>query len=258
MMIRRRKTAISNLPQNIGGFHNFPIPAAANVFRVLWMSILVVLAFDTNIATTMTRAQKIPIPASDEVCGCSAVTYNFVLDFSLSCPPTNITTGSGVASVSCLISPFGAPTNKLSPVVLDSVSILELDQVNNVLVEKRIDGDLVSGDSFSYSSIINNVADVTSIQNIPRALQLNLSGRNEDGVMLMNVFVITFTNQCGVNPVIQVGESAGWVIFVSSLFLCPCSIAENIYIFSWPFFIIFSHDCGSKLKLLCLLPKRAK
>eukprot|EP00533_Pseudo-nitzschia_delicatissima_P002588 CAMPEP_0116110658 /NCGR_PEP_ID=MMETSP0327-20121206/18027_1 /TAXON_ID=44447 /ORGANISM="Pseudo-nitzschia delicatissima, Strain B596" /LENGTH=280 /DNA_ID=CAMNT_0003603833 /DNA_START=249 /DNA_END=1088 /DNA_ORIENTATION=+ len=127
--------------------------------------------------------------------------------------PANIRTGtgSGVSRVSCLISPFGAPTTKLNPISIDSVSVLELDQSNNVLVEERIGDGFNDGDSFSYQSIINR--DVTTIQNIPKALQLNLSGRNEDGVMLMNVFVITFTNECGVTPVLEVGESAGWVRF---------------------------------------------
>jgi len=180
------------------------------------MGLLLLPAFDTNINTTI-RAQKIITTDDDDVCGCSPPTYTFVLDFSLSCPPVNITTdtGSGVASASCLISPFGAPTNKLAPVVVDSVSILELDQINSVLVEERIDGELFDGDSFSYSSIINNPDDITGIRQIPKALQLNLNGKNEDGIMLMNVFIVTFSNECGVFPVIQEGESAGWAIFVS-------------------------------------------
>jgi len=185
------------------------------VFQIAWIGVLAVLAFDMAPSPTMAGAQEVTAAPFDSVCGCSAATYTFVLDFSLTCPPTNITTGFGVASISCLISPFGAPTNNLYPAIIDSVSILELDQSNNVLVEERIDGEFVDGDSFSYSSIINNPDDVTSSQNIPRALQLNLNGRNSDGVILLNVFVITFTNECGVTPVIQEGESAGWTIFVS-------------------------------------------
>ena len=199
---------------------NFQIPPVVNLFRTAWIGVLIILAFDLNTRTT-TNAQELSLTVNDDVCGCSSSTYTFVLDFGLTCPPTNINkgSGSGVARVSCLISPFGAPTTKLEPVVVDSISILELDQSNSVLVEERIGGAFVSGDSFSYSSIINT--DVTSVQEIPKALQLNLSGRNEDGVILINVFVITFTNECGVTPVIQLGESAGWVTFVSFWF-CFC------------------------------------
>ena len=203
---------------------NFQIPAIVHVVPVALMGLLVLLAFDTNNshATTMARAQQeITITggsgsSSDEVCACSPSTYTFVLDFSLTCLPTNAMAGSGVASVSCLIGPFGAPTNNLVPVVVDSVSILELDQVNNVIVEKRIDGELFDGDSYLYSSVVNNLEGVTSAEQIPKALQLNLSGRNEHGVMLMNVFIVTFTNECGVLPVLQIGESVGWAVFVSS------------------------------------------
>lgn len=120
-----------------------------------------------------------------------------------------------MASISCLISPFGAPTNNLVPVVVESVGILELDQVNNVLVEERIDREFFDGDSFKYSSVIKNLGDVTSVEKIPKALQLNLRGRNKNGVMLMNVFIVTFTNECGVSPIIHMGESVGWAIFVS-------------------------------------------
>lgn len=218
-MVKRRRSVFSNLLRNGGAIRDSRAPTAIHLFRIAWIGFWIALAFDTNTTTTMTRAQEIPFSINDDVCGCSASTYTFVLDFSLSCPPSNISTGSGVLSVSCLISPFGAPTTKLAPIAVDSVSILELDQERNVLVEERIEGDFVNGDTFSYSSIINNREDdETSIQSIPKALQLNLSGRNEDGVMLMNVFVITFTNECGVTPVIQEGESAGWAIFVSFFF----------------------------------------
>ncbi len=177
-----------------------------------WIGALVVLSFRTIAA----NAQELSLTVNDEVCGCTSASYTFELDFGLTCPPTNINVGSGtgVERVSCLISPFGAPATDLEPVSVDSISILELDQSNSVLVEKRLDGEFFGGFSFSYTSIIN---EATSIQGIPKALQLNLSGKNRDGVMLMNVFVINFTNECGVTPVIQVGESAGWVTFVSIL-----------------------------------------
>lgn len=185
-----------------------------NLFRVTWMGSLVALSFRNKAV----HAQELSLTANDDFCGCTSETYTFELDFGSSCPPTNIQTGSGtgVERVTCLISPFGAPTTDLEPVSMNSISILELDQSNSVLVEKTLSGEFFSGFSFSYSSIIN---DATTIEEIPKALQLNLSGENAEGVMLMNVFVITFTNECGVMPVIKAGESAGWVTFVSALWM---------------------------------------
>lgn len=210
-MIRRRRSFVSNIRVES---KRQPV---MKLFRATLMSAWILLA--------VTSAQELSFTVNDDVCGCSSAAYTFLLDFGLTCPPANIRTGtgSGVSRVSCLISPFGAPTTKLNPISIDSVSVLELDQSNNVLVEERIGGGFNDGDSFSYQSIINR--DVTTIQNIPKALQLNLSGRNEDGVMLMNVFVITFTNECGVTPVLEVGESAGWVRFVSGFcsYSHPCT-----------------------------------
>lgn len=180
------------------------------MIRFTMMGILILFVFGMKINTTV--AQE----TGNDVCGCSPSTYTFVLDFGMSCPPANITTGSGVTSVSCLISPFGAPTTNLDPVIIDSISIIELDQANNVIVEERINGDFFNGDSFSYSSILNNnPEDITSSRQIPKALQLNLNGKNREGIMLINVFIVTFSNECGVYPVIQDGESVGWTIFVS-------------------------------------------
>lgn len=153
---------------------------------------------------------------AQDICGCSPRTFTLNLDFSLACPPTNITSGGGIAAVSCLVSPFGAPATDLTPVVVESISILELDQSNNVIVEERIEGNLLDGDTFSYTSVLDNTGSITISEQIPRALQMNLNGRNLEGVILLNVFIITYSNECGFVPVIQDGHSAGWVIFVSA------------------------------------------
>lgn len=205
----------------------YTILVMSRSIRKTWMGLLVFLAFTTNHrTTTMTSAQDISI-STDGVCACSPPRYTFILDLSLTCPPTNITTGSGVTSVTCLVSPFGAPTTDLAPVVINSIGIIELDQTNSILVEERRDNELFDGATFSYSSIINNPEEVDGVQKIPKALQLNLSGRNEDGVMLMSILIIVFSNECGVLPVIPDGQSAGWVIFVSCV-----SIVHVVYLYS--------------------------
>jgi len=182
----------------------------------LCLILLIFLAFGSVKSRKTTGAQKVIVDGVIPViCGCSSSTYTFVLDFGLSCATQNITIGSGVSSVSCLISPFGAPTTNLDPVLIDSISVIELDQFNNVIVEERIKGDFLNGDSFSYSSILNNPDDDITISSrqIPRALQLNLNGKNKEGIMLLNVFVLQFSNECGVYPIIQNGDSVGWSIF---------------------------------------------
>jgi hypothetical protein len=196
----------------------FPPPRnGGRIFRLAALGGLSLLALSSSLRITMVRAQDIGI----DICGCSPGTFKFSLNFDLTCPPTNITAGEGVASVSCIITPFGAATDDRVPIEVESIVVLELDQSNNVLVEEQIEGDIVHGDTFFYTSVLNEPQFITSSQEIPKALQMNVNGRNQEGVILLNVFIITYSNACGVVPVIQTGHSAGWVVFVS-----PCNISK--------------------------------
>ena len=50
---------------------------------------------------------------------------------------------------------------------------------------------------------------------VPRSLQLNIVGVNQLNQTIINVVIITFTNNCGAYPVLSNGQVDGWVIFVS-------------------------------------------
>lgn len=206
---RRRRTSLNNVGhKTVGRKMN-----TAKLLRNAVLCYSTLIALSTLTYTTIVRAQQIGV----DVCGCSPMTFSFTLDLSLTCPPTNITAGGGVAAVSCLVSPFGAPTDDLTPIVIESISVLELDQSNSVLVEERIDGNLLNGETFTYTSILNNPAFIPTSEQIPKAIQMNLNGRNVEGVILLNVFIITYSNECGFVPVIKDEHSAGWVIFVGAL-----------------------------------------
>jgi hypothetical protein len=150
-----------------------------------------------------------------ELCSCAPNMYNFTLDFSLFCPPVNITVGDAVQATSCLVSPFGNPeVEDLIPVEVQSIDILELGQDLRVLVQENIEGNFVDGDTFSYSSIASIPGNIVTPLDIPRALQLNILGVNANDEPIINVYIITFTNNCGSYPVLQEGQSAGWTRFV--------------------------------------------
>lgn len=159
----------------------------------------------------------------DELCACTPTRYEFTLDFTKVCPPTNVTLGDGIASASCLIGPFGDPsTSDLVPVAIDTIDILELGQDVKVIVKETLEGEFIQGDTFDYQSITSTAEELNGAEDIPRAIQINLNGRNAGGEGLINVFIISFTNSCDVYPVLQENESAGWAVFVS----CPptCSL----------------------------------
>jgi hypothetical protein len=210
----KRKRPSQSSSDVTGLTHGYPPCLTRNTAAMrLFVKILLILTIAQLPRTVFVRAE-----ANNAVCGCSPPTYTFLLDFTLFCPPIDINRNPGIQSLSCLISPFGAPTTDLVPVLITHVDVLELDQSNNVLVQSRIDGDFLSGETFSYTSILNNTEEIDSTEEIPRALQMNLNAKNEAGVTLINVFVITFSNQCGAVPVFESTssvQSAGWAVFVS-------------------------------------------
>ena len=152
-----------------------------------------------------------------EICSCSPGIYEFKLDFGLTCPPVNITIGSAVEATSCLTSPFGNPNvDNLVPVSVESIDVLELGQNLRVVAQTNIKGELIDGDSFTYSAFSANPDSITTPEEVPRALQLNMVGINSESEKIISVFIITFTNGCGSYPVFEEGQSAGWTRFVSN------------------------------------------
>ena len=152
-----------------------------------------------------------------EICACSPRSYEFTLDFNLTCPPVNIAVGDAVDDTSCLISPFGAlDVEDLVPVSVDSIDVLELGQNLRVIAQTDIDQTFSDGDSFTYTSVVADPSSIETVEQVPRALQINIVGNNQHGDRIINVFIVTFTNDCDKYPVFEEGQSAGWAKFVSN------------------------------------------
>ena len=166
----------------------------------------------------VSRGQEIDLgpEIGTELCSCSPSTYEFTLDFDLSCPPVNITIGNAVEATSCLTSPFGDPDiTDLVPVAVTRINILEMGQELMVVSQTDIDEELLDGATVTYSSIAADPNSITNTKDVPRAIQINLEGKNKLDQKIINVFIITFTNGCGSHPAFEEGQSAGWMRFVS-------------------------------------------
>jgi hypothetical protein len=163
-----------------------------------------------------------------DICSCAPSNYEFTLDFSLFCPPVNITQGDAVAATTCMVSPFGnSEVADLIPVAVQSIDILELNQNLDIIVQENIAGNFGDGDTFRYSSIAALPGEIVDPVDLPRAIQLNLIGVNQFDEPIINVYLITFTNDCQSYPVLFEGQYAGWTRFVSTLF-------ANYYVISLP------------------------
>jgi len=154
-------------------------------------------------------------------CYCAPNAYEFTLDFSLTCPPVNITLGNAVAATSCMVSPFRNPeVTDLVPVSVSSIDVLELNQNLQVNFQENISPKepYLDGDTFSYISYAAIPGETVKPEDLPRAIQLNILGVNAAGEEIINVYIITFTNSCGAYPVLYEGQFAGWTRFVSKQF----------------------------------------
>jgi len=179
-------------------------------------------------------ARELQQELGTEICYCAPNAYEFTLDFTLTCPPVNITLGDAVAATTCMVSPFGAPeVADLVPVSVSSIDVLELNQNLQVVVQENIapKESYLDGDTFSYISYAAIPGEIVNPEDLPRAIQLNIVGVNKNGEEIINVYLITFTNSCGAYPVLQKGQWAGWTRFSDlgppSPELCPAARAPS-------------------------------
>jgi hypothetical protein len=146
-----------------------------------------------------------------DVCACSPGTYEITFDFSLSCPPTNVTRGDGIEDIACLISAFGSPsTTDLVPVSVESIDILEGGVNLEVIHQDEVMGPFVNGDTFTYTTKF-----IEGAMDVPKGIQFNTHALNQAGENILNVLNIVYTQDCNIYPVIDANQSAGWFLFVS-------------------------------------------
>ena len=149
--------------------------------------------------------------AGEDVCACSPSTYEFTFDFDLTCPPPGTDNPEGIAEVTCFITSFSAEVKDLVPVIVRSISIIEADTGRIPIAQSQVDGNFVTGDSFTYAS----VSALGNSTQLPQSIQLTITGTNAENSSLVQVWAIKFTNDCNVYPVLEVGQSYGWTTFVS-------------------------------------------
>jgi len=149
-----------------------------------------------------------------ELCACSPSKITFTLDFSLTCPPVNVTINDGIAAKFCQISPFGDANETivdLVPAAVQNIDVIELDQNFQVIANPNptnLTGPFENGHEFEYTSAVTE-----NPEHIPGVLQVNIFASNAGGEPIVGFFAISFTNDCTVYPALSEGGSAGWTHF---------------------------------------------
>ena len=181
----------------------------------LWESTSAIIVTITLLFVTSSVVGQL---VGTDICGCQPATYTFTFDFDLICDDTNVA-GPGINDTACLTEVRGedqVPDEDLIPVTVQSVQIFELDQNLKVFSQTVRTGTFVDGSNFTYTSIISTLTDFDNVTALPRGLQLVITGLNNKEESTVNTYIITYTNDCGVFPIITEGQTAGWTIFVSS------------------------------------------
>ena len=147
-----------------------------------------------------------------ELCACSPRVYELTFDFSLECEPINVDRESGgILDATCLVAGFdNINVTDLIPVTVSSVQLIEIGQDGGPAAVAQETGDFRDGDTITYTSISFEGAVA------PRAFQIRAIGRNEGGEPLVLQWAVTYSNNCGVFPVLEINDSVGWTIFVST------------------------------------------
>lgn len=161
-------------------------------------------------------AANAQIPGID-LCSCSPTVFAFTLEFSASCPGTlegadGNPINNGINDLSCFTTVVSDNPDNRQPVVVDTVTILELN-MDAVINSTTLRGPFNDGDVITYASI-SSYANLTEAY-FPFGLQMTLTGENSDGDTVINAVAVEYTNECDAWPVYPPDAQIGWAAIVS-------------------------------------------
>jgi len=226
---------------------------ASSVFAVV-LAVLAVI-----ISEQSTSAQLV----GTDICACQPSVYKFKLNFSLSCIDTTVE-GPGITETACNVNSRDTNENVTNPfpISVSEVQVLELGQTLQVVGSSVFGGTFFDGDEISYTSITVTEPGTINAATIPRGFQVFITGINSDEDPLVNQWAITYNNDCGIFPLLEIGDLIGWSNFVSKSALeCKRAFWANpisnlpshtfttpIYIYHWPF---IQTDLGKPAEEFC-------
>jgi hypothetical protein len=171
----------------------------------------------TNNTTPMTQPSSAPMSApvvGEKICACQPQAFTLVLDLGGHCDINDIEGEQGIDETVCVIlDEKKFSISGRSPAFISVVRISEFDKtLKDVIAQTSFKGNFTSGDTFDYQGFVANATVVPSL------LLVELLGVDTDGKELLNTWVIGFTNECDVYPVLSVGQQLAWTIIVRSCF----------------------------------------
>ena len=147
-------------------------------------------------------------------CACTPSTYEIELDFALSCDTNRLESNGGIENTDCTIAATtSADVTDLAPTVITTVDILELGPELQVIQTASLFGEFGDGAVFRYESISMDPMFLNETF-YPKFLEVSMAGENAAGDGLFMIWLLTFTNDCEVFPVVSTANQVGWTRFV--------------------------------------------
>jgi hypothetical protein len=190
----------------------------------------------------MASAQTVGV----DICACQPSTYEFLLDFGLTCDNKTVG-GPGINASECRVTTDrNLNVTDLIPVTVSKIQVLELNQELDVIATTPYEGEFTDGDIITFTSVIAT-DNITNPDDVPRALQMTLEGRNSLEQDLVNYWIIIFDNSCGIYPVVLQGEQIGWTIFVRTYRAILAAKRDTISTRPWRVISPLSPCCYCKI-----------
>ena len=206
-----------------------------------WMSSLFIAVLAIIVSEQTASAQTV----GTDICACQPSVYKLKLDFSLVCTDTTVA-GPGINNTACIVTSRDQNENVTNPfpVTVSEVQVLELGRNLKVVGNSVFSGTFFDGDEISYTSVTVEEPETINADTIPRGFQIFITGVNSDEEPLVNQLVITYTNDCGIFPLLEIGDLIGWVNFVSGstwlyVFCLKCDVNHHC---SYQLLIVYNSD----------------
>jgi hypothetical protein len=160
------------------------------------------------------RGQEIGV----DICACQPSVYEITLNLGLICEDATVE-GPGINETACLVAsrfPDTVNVTDFVAVTVSEIQVLELDEnQENIGQSIYTDGPYFDGDFVTYTSIVRTQPELITAMTLPRGLQVSIVGNNAANEQIINTWGILYDNDCGVFPLLTVGQQIGWSVFVS-------------------------------------------
>lgn len=164
-------------------------------------------------ALALGRAALVEAQVGVTICACQPTSYTFTLELSQTCADSNVKGTTGVTNAVCLINTLGENVTDVVPVIIDSVTVIEVDQDDEVIGQQNWNNvSLPTGNSFQYQSVLDTMPQDLNETTIPTGIQLFLRGRNALDQQLVNILAIVYDNNCSVTAEVTDGQKLGWTV----------------------------------------------